>query len=89
MCCTLSAFGLFRFSKENKSSHPVTAYQPFGVGPRNCIGMRFAQLEIKMTLIEVLRNYRITTTPDTKVCLDCVRAGSARGVVMVRVLGVW
>jgi cytochrome P450 len=58
-----------RFSKENKSSHPVTAYQPFGVGPRNCIGMRFAQLEIKMTLIEVLRNYRITTTPDTKIPL--------------------
>lgn len=58
-----------RFSKENKSSHPVAAYQPFGVGPRNCIGMRFAQLEIKMTLIEVLRNYRITTTPDTKIPL--------------------
>jgi cytochrome P450 len=48
-----------RFSPEYKRNK--LAYMPFGLGPRICIGMRFALLEIKLTLIKLLKNYDIVT----------------------------
>ncbi|XP_046688945.1 LOW QUALITY PROTEIN: probable cytochrome P450 4d14, partial [Homalodisca vitripennis] len=41
---------------EKKSSH--YSYLHFGAGIRNCIGQRFAMLEMKSVLSRVLRNYR-------------------------------
>ncbi|MGA9532067.1 MAG: cytochrome P450 [Anaerolineales bacterium] len=48
-----------RFSLENKRNRPAYAYLPFGGGPRNCIGMAFAQLELKVVLSQLLLRFSI------------------------------
>lgn len=48
-----------RFSTENSSRRNIMAYLPFGAGPRQCIGIRFAMMEGKFTVIKIIRNFHI------------------------------
>ena len=61
------AFKPERFLPEAKDTIDPFAYMPFGQGPRNCIGMRFALLEIKLVLAQMLKEFRIEKTPDLHV----------------------
>ncbi|XP_035985610.1 cytochrome P450 3A56-like [Fundulus heteroclitus] len=58
-----------RFSKENKQSIDPYTYLPFGVGPRNCLGRRFAMALIKLALVKVLQNYSFLVCEETEIPL--------------------
>uniref|UniRef100_T1PH25 Cytochrome P450 n=2 Tax=Musca domestica TaxID=7370 RepID=T1PH25_MUSDO len=59
-----------RFSEENKSLIENGAYFPFGLGPRNCIGNRFALLAIKAFLYNIIRDYRLEVSDKTCLPLE-------------------
>ena len=58
-----------RFSPEGKEGRHPLCYLPFGWGQRSCIGMRFALMEIKMALVNVLKEYKFERSPDTEVLI--------------------
>lgn len=58
-----------RFETEaNKKRHPM-AWIPFGAGPRNCIGKRFALMELKLTLCRILQRFEFERAVDTEVII--------------------
>uniref|UniRef100_A0A8C3V1F4 Cytochrome P450 n=1 Tax=Catharus ustulatus TaxID=91951 RepID=A0A8C3V1F4_CATUS len=56
-----------RFSKENKEGIDPYTFLPFGAGPRNCIGMRFALLVVKVAVVVLLQNFSFRPCKDTPV----------------------
>ncbi|XP_036968060.1 cytochrome P450 3A30-like isoform X2 [Acanthopagrus latus] len=65
-----------RFSKQNKQNINQYTYLPFGLGPRNCIGMRFALVMVKLALVEVLQNYSFSVCEETEIPLTMDPQGS-------------
>lgn len=53
------------FSPEAKEKRDPFAFLPFGVGPRQCIGMRLALLELKIGLLQVMQRFKFERAPET------------------------
>ncbi|XP_075851431.1 cytochrome P450 3A4-like [Microcebus murinus] len=56
-----------RFSKKNKDNIDPYIYLPFGNGPRNCIGMRFALMNMKLALVKILQNFSFKPCKETQI----------------------
>ncbi|XP_071639302.1 cytochrome P450 6a2-like [Temnothorax longispinosus] len=61
-----------RFSSDRKHSIERFAYLPFGEGPRICVGMRMAQLQIKAGLTTILKKYSMELSPRTQIPLKMI-----------------
>ena len=56
-----------RFSEENKGINNMNAYMPFGIGPRNCIASRFALMEMKTVLYNLILNFQFKVCEKTQI----------------------
>ncbi|XP_077518471.1 thromboxane-A synthase-like isoform X3 [Amblyomma americanum] len=52
-----------RFSPDNEGTFHKVAHQPFGVGPRNCVGMRMAQVTLNFTIARLLQRFHLELGP--------------------------
>jgi len=48
---------------DGRSSVKPYSYIPFGVGPRMCIGNKFAKMEMKVTLANLLKTFSFSEVP--------------------------
>jgi len=64
-----------RFNDENKGKIKPYTYIPFGAGPRNCIGSRFALLEAKVVYCYLLRNFEIHPYEKTQIPIKLNKRG--------------
>ncbi|XP_055890407.1 cytochrome P450 3A41-like isoform X3 [Biomphalaria glabrata] len=72
-----------RFSDENVHQIDPIQFTPFGYGPRKCIGMRLAYLELKVGLVHVLRRVKFELNARTEPTPDRDVSTSFQGILVV------
>ncbi|KYN37696.1 Cytochrome P450 6j1 [Trachymyrmex septentrionalis] len=58
-----------RFNSDRKHNIDRFTFLPFGEGPRICVGMRMAQLQIKAGLAMIVKKYKLELSPKTQIPL--------------------
>ncbi|XP_063703577.1 cytochrome P450 6a2-like [Culicoides brevitarsis] len=54
-----------RFSSENYKNIQPYSFIPFGEGPRQCIGIRFGMMQVRLGIITFLKNFRVEVCEKT------------------------
>jgi cytochrome P450 family 9 len=76
-----------RFSPENRHNIDPDTYLPFGVGPRNCIGSRFAIMEVKTIIYYLMVNFQLCPSEKTQIPLKLMKKPLAIGMKTEK--GIW
>ncbi|XP_055589831.1 probable cytochrome P450 9f2 [Uranotaenia lowii] len=63
-----------RFSDENRHKINMGTYLPFGLGPRNCIGSRFALMEMKTIVYHLLNSFSFEVHEKTQIPLKIAKS---------------
>jgi len=71
----------------DRAAWPKGAYVPFGAGSRQCIGMRFGQLEIKAIAARILAEHRLEPEPGRRLEIRQTPTLGPRGGMSMRVRG--
>jgi len=71
-----------RFSREASEARNPNYFMPFGIGPRNCVGMRLALTQLKISAVTILQRMKFVTCPETQIpiVLDKVAMKSKTGI---------
>ncbi len=54
---------------ENRDNLVPYTYMPFGTGPRNCVGMRFALMEAKTAVVHLINKFKFVKSSNTQIPL--------------------
>lgn len=76
---------VFRPERFLEPTHPRKAYLPFGAGPRMCIGMGFARLELRLLLATLAGRIRLRARPGQTVGLKMGVTLAPKGGLPLRV----
>ncbi|KAG1676700.1 Cytochrome P450 3A5 [Nymphon striatum] len=71
-----------RFMGDPNDINPYT-YLPFGIGRRNCVAMRFAEMEVKVAIASMLSKVRLFKSPKTSVPPKFSNGGGMQPIDMV------
>ncbi len=78
-------FNPYRFEQDETNKLINAINLNFGAGPRNCIGSRFAILEIKLLLTRILSKYKFVPCADTQIPLVMQKSFEIRPVKPIKI----
>ncbi|KAH8371559.1 hypothetical protein KR093_008001 [Drosophila rubida] len=58
-----------RFSAEQVATRDSVEWLPFGDGPRNCVGLRFGQMQTRVGLAQLIKNFKFSVCDQTEIPL--------------------
>ena len=75
----------FRPERHLEAPPAGSAYLPFGIAPRVCLGRPLAELELRLLLTRLLQTLRFTLEPEQDLTLETIPTPRPRSGLLVRV----